>query len=463
MFLVGRFLNLLAAISGTAVLLRFWLRHHATMRALPPAMANPDVLAVRLADGRPFSVASDTALPDAYNADLAAAKRALLALHSDAATGGRNAPRATMALFFSVRLATIAVLCAAPSRAGLAAAGWISLLQFAVAPYSLVIAVAQAAALFLPLFIGHFLSLGAMIAVARCVPATAAGDAVAHYGTIRVDAAFIVLFFAADLALCVRCLWRTPLGASQPPARGGAVLHVAYGLLNSKTYPAVLLLAARAAGFRFNAAFLLADALLGVTPALNATAQRLGQHWAPLFYHQHRVAHLPVAYDDAHKFHHHLHDTNAFAAHLYGSGAPEEYVLLAIEVAGCVLLGVPPPTLNYYVLQQSWSNKIGHTRKVDGSGGCNHHADHHTVHVRNFGIYNALVDMHFGTNHPSNDAYEFGGYTITRRVGGRLGNGATEVSFDFVPKAGGGRDGIAALYITNDDAWTRVRRLLRRD
>ena len=42
--------------------------------------------------------------------------------------------------------------------------------------------------------------------------------------------------------------------------------------------------------------------------------------WATIYYHQHRIAHLPVVYDQSHKFHHYLHDTTPFDAHIYGAG-----------------------------------------------------------------------------------------------------------------------------------------------
>ena len=66
-----------------------------------------------------------------------------------------------------------------------------------------------------------------------------------------------------------------------------------------------------------------ADAVLGISPAVGRVFSKLTMHWAALFYHMHRIAHLPGVYDQAHKAHHYLHDATAFDAHLYGSGAPE--------------------------------------------------------------------------------------------------------------------------------------------
>jgi hypothetical protein len=52
-------------------------------------------------------------------------------------------------------------------------------------------------------------------------------------------------------------------------------------------------------------------------------------------------------YAQAHKFHHHLPDACAFDAHIYGSGAPEEYFLLLTELVVAAWLGCCPPSLSW--------------------------------------------------------------------------------------------------------------------
>ena len=49
------------------------------------------------------------------------------------------------------------------------------------------------------------------------------------------------------------------------------------------------------------------------------------------------------------------------------------------------------------ILQYSVDNKFGHTQWLEDDGGQNFHADHHLVHVKNYGIYNSLLDMYFTT------------------------------------------------------------------
>ena len=126
--------------------------------------------------------------------------------------------------------------------------------------------------------------------------------------------------------------------------------------------------------------------------------------------------------------HHYLHDANAFDAHIYGSGAPEEFHILWMELLVATVLQWTPPSLTYYVLYISWTNKVGHTRKATERGGNNAHVDHHTYHSKNFGIYNAVMDMYFGTA-VHNNAYTVPGYTFTKSVDA----GHDRVVFDFTP------------------------------
>ena len=99
----------------------------------------------------------------------------------------------------------------------------------------------------------------------------------------------------------------------------------------------------------------------------------------------------------AHKLHHFLHGTLAFDAHIYGNGMPEEFFFMLLELTMGVNLGLMPATLNKLIMQYSWDNKNGHTKKPEDTAGENFHADHHLVHTKNYGIYNSLMDMYFNT------------------------------------------------------------------
>jgi hypothetical protein len=98
---------------------------------------------------------------------------------------------------------------------------------------------------------------------------------------------------------------------------------------------------------RINVVVWIIDAFAQLTPKFAAKFSEKTLHWASLFYHQHRLAHLPAVYSHAHKFHHHLPDACAFDAHIYGSGAPEEYFLLLTETIVAACLGCCPPSLSW--------------------------------------------------------------------------------------------------------------------
>ena len=107
------------------------------------------------------------------------------------------------------------------------------------------------------------------------------------------------------------------------------------------------------------------DYALGLS---NIITKHTMAYWTGLFYHAHRnrIGHIPIVYQDAHWFHHHLHDTTSWDAHIFGSGAPEEWLILLADIFLALCLGMPPASLNPSVLAVSWYNKWGfHTRKAN--------------------------------------------------------------------------------------------------
>ena len=50
------------------------------------------------------------------------------------------------------------------------------------------------------------------------------------------------------------------------------------------------------------------------------------------------------------------------------------------------------------LLQYTMNNKFAHTQKPEDTCGDNLHADHHLLHVKNYGIYNCLLDMYCDTS-----------------------------------------------------------------
>ena len=108
--------------------------------------------------------------------------------------------------------------------------------------------------------------------------------------------------------------------------------------------------------------------------------------------------------------------------------------MLAFELLCCSLLGAPPPSLTPHVLGHSIANKMGHTRKLEDGEGRNMHADHHTRHNRNFGIFYAPLDLLFGT-HTSKQQDEVPGFSVrvSRASRPRVGDVAL-LSFQPLPQ-----------------------------
>ena len=62
---------------------------------------------------------------------------------------------------------------------------------------------------------------------------------------------------------------------------------------NTKTYTLALLLHMVNAGVSVPIWIWAIDAYLGLTPMISGAISSQWMHWADLFYHQHRMAHLP--------------------------------------------------------------------------------------------------------------------------------------------------------------------------
>jgi len=405
-------------ILGNILLLGKYVEHLAILRKLPQDLQNPDdfndkirehdrLVKIKKADPVLEFVVDDGQIAEQFNKSMEKLKNRM----RDFDMHTRTVPFATtITILFAIRAACILAALISPTPI------WhtflISLLQVAAAPYSVFASITMVAALVPPVFFGHYVVYGvlsALIPASLSVPFTLTNT-------------FVILFFLIDQALCLRCAFHTALGKSVWFGWQKTFVHFAYGLLNTKSYTLLILLLLR--GQTFNLIPWLIDAAFGISPLLTRfVTSKLTMHWAVLFYNQHRMAHLPRVYEHAHKFHHYLCDTNAFDAHIYGSGMPEELLCMWIEIAlGLFRLPLVPTSISYQTLLISHSNKVGHTRKHNDAGGVNHHADHHTVHSKNFSIYNCLLDMYFGTNHPNNDRFFFANYIVekvSQKVSGR--------------------------------------------
>merc|ERR1712062_649566 len=104
-----------------------------------------------------------------------------------------------------------------------------------------------------------------------------------------------------------------------------------------------------------------------------------------------------------------------------GASINEVFFLMLVDTLPCLLapsLWIVPSTFNAYTLYLTLINKGEHTRsksQSDGYDSENWHADHHTLHVKNFAVPDgALLDFYFSTQGPHNTGTL--GMTFRRRV-----------------------------------------------
>ena len=216
---------------------------------------------------------------------------------------------------------------------------WVGLLQFVVAPMSLVVCAMRFGTNGIDCAL-HY----AVNAAVGCVLALLSRSP--HFewldgclGKVSFSAATLGLFLALDFALnvAVYCSASERFG----PAR--LAKHVLYGSFNTKTYFVVVFGALASSRLELD---VLAWLLTGLaTMAFVASGAKEGllrrlrlPSFPILFYTEHRLNHCPVVYQHAHKMHHYLHDTTPFDAHIYGSGMNEEFAWIMAETLPLLLL-----------------------------------------------------------------------------------------------------------------------------
>lgn len=395
-------------------LLRFCGRHVATLQRLPLPLINPDVLEEHLQTNKYFEISASKGPRDEYNVELEKIKDKIRA---SAATPSFHT---NLLFFFTLRVACVIAALLLPI-------GWalvLGALQFVFLPHSLFVSLAELWVLGPALFLGHFLvAVPLQLACSALLPE-------ALNVSLPITNTFILLFFIIDQALCAACVWRTPACPTAPITRARLTQSIVFGFLNCKTYFLLLLLPLRGVGLPLVPWLL--DAWFGISIKATRYFARRFLHWAALFYIQHSVAHLPNVYGDAHKFHHYLHDTTSFDAHIYGSGAPEEYFCLLAELLPALLWGITPPSLSFQILWISGTNKIAHSRKSIAEDGCNFHADHHFYHTKNYGGYYPPLDMYMGTAATKGEN-RCPGYRVTLEES----QDSPNVLFKFVPLTNG--------------------------
>eukprot|EP00931_Biecheleriopsis_adriatica_P005812 TRINITY_DN10729_c0_g1_i1.p1 TRINITY_DN10729_c0_g1~~TRINITY_DN10729_c0_g1_i1.p1 ORF type:complete len:451 (-),score=73.74 TRINITY_DN10729_c0_g1_i1:326-1678(-) len=367
-FLRERFLALTA---GNAKLIIFFVKQVPKFMALPQELLDETAMDAKIAKGRDFMiwVEGGSSFVDGYQQDFKQLAGDLENLTKQSVID----PHAKQCIFWLIRLGCVACAFAGSFRLTFLT----SLLQFLFLPFSLFAVLGSGVEIVFILYTGHALMFPLLkFLLHQVLPAE-------HNPAITISPSFLVLFLMADQLLCLVCLFRTPKGktASMPTSR--IMASVTYGFLNCKTY--YLMLLPLIFGLEIPVFAWLLDAALGLSSNIHNIIKRF---WEVLFYNAHRMAHIKEVYPDAHKFHHYLHDCTAFDAHIFGSGAPEEWLILMCDLALALCFGCAPASLSYHVLQMSWYNKWGfHTRSEQPEFHFdNFHADHHALHKANFGM-----------------------------------------------------------------------------
>lgn len=256
--------------------------------------------------------------------------------------------------------------------------------QFVVAPYSLAVSFMLGVMQFLTHVLGHLLS--ALVIHFLPLPDF----------SLEITYGFNVAFLSLDfLVTAYYALWENSDGRPKHLPLWKELQHMIYGTFNGKGYILLLLLMCK--GSRVSLSWILLDAVLGISPLVNNPLQSTILAWESLFYHIHRLGHLPTVYDHAHRTHHHLTDGTAWDAHLFsGAGFPEEFFFLLLDIL-MLRSGVPVPCMTYRLLKHQLANKDAHQRREGPYEEEQYHQDHHLHHRANYGFNRPMLDMIFNT------------------------------------------------------------------
>lgn len=260
-------------------------------------------------------------------------------------------------------------------------------LQFLVAPYSFAVSLMMYTMHTCVHCLGHFCS----ALVIHFLPVTLPS------WDVEINNQFIILFLALDFM--VTAYFALVANFDGYPKQFPVLKtlhHMVYGTFNGKGFLVLLLLMCK--GRSFNLAWILLDALLGISPLVNNFLQESILAWESLFYHIHRMQHLPVVYEHAHRTHHHLTDGTAWDAHVFsGAGFPEDFFFLLQDIVVLRFVGLPVPCLTYRLLKHQLANKDAHQRREAPYEHDEYHQDHHLHHRANYGFNRPMLDLVFGT------------------------------------------------------------------
>jgi len=261
-------------------------------------------------------------------------------------------------------------------------------LQFLVAPYSLAVSFMMFFALFCTLCAGHLVS----VLVLHFLPLSLLPNFELEISNTSIAFFMALDFLVTSYYALVACSDGTPKRSSV----GQNARNMIYGTFNGRGYVLLLLLISR--GSKISLTWIAADALLGISPWVSNFVQDSFLCWETVIYHVHRMGHLPVVYEHAHRIHHYLPDGSAWDSHIFsGAGFPEDFFYLLQDVLLVRYAGLPAPWMTYRLLKFQRLNKDAHQRRDASYKYEQYHQDHHLYHRVNFGFNKPMLDLVFDT------------------------------------------------------------------
>jgi hypothetical protein len=408
-------------LKGNWEILKFYIKTFPFLIEIMKSQIGKEIGPPPEKNSKPFQFEIDSKLAENYNNEYQEMKKNIIEKNKDDQTKFTN----KMINFFFLRI----ICCVTAFYNYFYLTIFISNFQFLILPYSFSVSLISFYEMASSIFLGSYLYYPiAFYLKDLFVSWTSLSE---HYlnlinYTIELDDKFILYFFIVDFLVCLIFTYYSPKGKTKRMPISRILQSILYGFINTKSYFLILFFLSRGVKISiflwiFEGAFSLSEKLV------NLIQRMLGIRWSIIFYHQHRVAHLPYVYNDAHKFHHYLHDSSPFDAHIYGTGAPEEWYSLLAELLPSFYFGCHPPSLSFYALKTSLYHKIGHTRKENGNNQEVNHADHHTYHTRNYSWIISL-EMFLGTA-VNNSKMDCNFYVISKEI---KNNGKTV--FTYEPK-----------------------------
>ena len=394
---------------GLWMLAEFYIFSVKKIHALPKWIRNPNTLAKIVDEKEEVLLSVETEAEESYLRGSKMIEENMRTLHCEKV--GLLSFQTTLRVLVFLRILVLVLLL----KNHLTLAILTITMQAVVAPYSILVALAQAIALILPLYSAHYASFLVMKNVLAII-AHNTPDFIMEklcwslpFLHIQFTPFFIAAYFFLDTILCFYCHF---FHSQNNFSLQKTVKHIVWGFINAKSYTLIIFLSALNAGSSIPTLVWFLDAYFNVTGRVANAFTEIFFHWQELHYTFHSMAHLPVVYTQAHKFHHLLHMSSAFDAHsIFGNGMPEEFFFLIFELSCSYLLGLPPAHTNYFLLKMIFQNKFAHSEISNDFAGENFHARHHSLHNKNFG-HNCLLDMLFSTCE-SNSCYRM---TIGKNV-----------------------------------------------